>query len=184
MRKDVMEECSVSVDCDTCCYLLGKSVLSDDFPVRQSGKLSVSFRKLMCLTKAVAVMKRIMNWRIHHCNNPVFTGEKYCFLHPTPIPTLPDTCFLAVSELCKDTPRIHWTIPWEKSTGESVLWVLMVIPVVTLTTWKCTVSWLRAKEWQEACFFQKNQIYDQSCCSNEEESEPVCFASRFEAETI
>ena len=41
-----MEECSVSVDCHTC-YLLGESVLSDDFPVRQSSKQPVSFRKLI-----------------------------------------------------------------------------------------------------------------------------------------
>ena len=92
--------------------------------------------------------------------------------------------FPCMSELCKDTPRMYCKIPWEKRSGESVLWVLSAIPIVTLINWNCTLRWLLSKKWQEDCFFSKTQICDQNCCWNEEKNEPVCFSGRFEAANL
>ena len=50
--------------------------------------------------------------------------RKYCFYRQVWIPRFTNTCFTADSELCKDKPRTHRTIPWEKRSGESVLWLL------------------------------------------------------------
>ena len=57
MRKDVMEECSVSVDCHTCS---DPDYLKMYF-VPRSGKKPVSLRKLKYFIKVVAVMKRKVN---------------------------------------------------------------------------------------------------------------------------
>ena len=114
---------------------LGETVLSTN-----KGQVAVSFRKLKCLTKVTIVMKR---------------SEPLCFSHRFKSPTiqlshgnkkkniLPSgpnlrihnnmhTCF---SELCKDTCRTQWTIPWERRSGEIVLWMLNLIPVVILFRW-------------------------------------------------
>ena len=93
------------------------------------------------------------------------------------------TCFPAVSELNKDTPRVHCVISWDKKSRESVLWMLIAITVVILIRWNCTVRWLPSKKWQAAYYFQKTQIHDQSCF-NEERNEPECFPGKFEAAMI
>ena len=92
------------------------------------------------------------------------------------------TCFPSFSELCKDTPRTHHTIPWKKRSWETFLLVLTDTNVVTLIRWNYTVFWHYSDEWQLACCFQKSQILDQTCFSNEEQNEPVLFSGRFEAE--
>lgn len=40
---------------------------------------------------------------------------------------VPKSIFPCSLELCKDTPGPHCIIPWEKMSGESVLWVLTTI---------------------------------------------------------
>ena len=44
----------------------------------------------------------------------------YFFCHPTPIPRFIKTCRPTFSELCKDTPRKHCIIPWEKKKCQGV----------------------------------------------------------------
>ena len=71
-------------------------------------------------------------------------------------------CVLAVSLHNSETARKH-------------VWVLTAVPAVTLIRWK----WLLRKKCQAACFFQKTQNPDQSCCCNEKQSEPVWFSGMF-----
>ena len=78
-----------------------------------------------------------------------------------PISRFTKTCFPAVSELCKDTPITHCTVPLERISGRSVLWLLATIPGVILVRWNCTVRWLISRNWQAACCFQKTQKLDQ-----------------------
>ena len=105
---------------------------------------------------------------------------KYFFCHQAPITRFKEACFPSFSELCKNRPRKHCTIPWEKRSRESVLWVSIAISVVTLTRWNCTVRWLPRKKWQVPWFLKKAQILDQRCCY-EEKNEPRCFSISIEA---
>ena len=86
-----------------------------------------------------------------------FSLRKILFCHQAPIPRFTKTYFPAVSELHKDTPMTRCTIPLEKMSGRSVLWLLTTKPVVTLVRWNCTVRWLISRKWQAACRFQKTQ---------------------------
>ena len=65
-----------------------------------------------------------------------------------------------IFRFCKGTPRPHCTIPQEKRSGESVLWALTAIPLVTLIRSNYTFTWFFSKKWQTACFFQKTKIVD------------------------
>ena len=131
----------------------------------------VSFIKHKNLSIAVVVMKE----KINHCplfqvscwNYSGFTVGKYFFCPDSPIPMFTKACFLAATELYKDTPRIHCTILWENWSGKSALWLLTAVSLVTLIWWNCSARWLSNKKWQTACFFQKTQKLDQSC-GNEE----------------
>ena len=105
------------------------------------------------------------------------------FYHKGPIPRFTKACFLAASELCTDTPRTHCTIPWEKMSGETVLWELISIPVVILSGWNHTVRWLPCLKSEGACCFHKTPKLNQSYCFNEK-NETVCFSGSFEVETI
>ena len=103
-------------------------------------------------------------------------GISLLFCHQaTPIPSFTKTWLSGYSNLCKDTPETQCTILWEKRSGESVLWVLTAIPVVTLINWNCVLKWLLSKKWQEACFFSKTQILDQNCCWSEEKINQCVF---------
>ena len=105
------------------------------------------------------------------------------FYHKGPIPSFTKACFPAASELCKDAPRTHRTIPWEKMSGETVPWELISIPVVILTGWNNTVRWLPCLKSEGACCFHKTPKLYQSYCFNEK-NETVCFSGSFEVETI
>ena len=135
-----------------------ETVLSDDFSAR-SGKKTVSLVKLKYVIKTVVERREkwtsVFFWQIWGCKSPTFTGGKYSLCHQAQILRFTKTCFPAVSELCKDNPRTLCTIPWEKSSGESVLWVLSVIPVVTLIRWSSNIRWLPSKEWKAAFSFRK-----------------------------
>lgn len=136
---------------------------------------------------AQVCMKRKMNQGILYqywgCNFPAFTGGKYCFCQWSSMPRFRKTWSSAVSELCKDTTRTHCTIPWEKRSRESVLWMLTPITVVTQNKWNCTRRWLPSKKWQIVNFFQKTQIFDQSFYCNEKKNRPVYFSGLYEAAT-
>ena len=114
---------------------------------------------------------------------PSLWGNIYFAIRPQ-FPGSQKKCFLRFSELCKDTPRKHCTIPWEERTVESALWVLNAVAFVTQIRWNSTVRWLPSEKWQAACFFQNSQELDQSCCSNEVKTESVCFSGRLETENI
>ena len=152
---------------------LGESVLSYDFPARSGKQLFLS--------------QNSKNWP-----KLLFYDEKYepgCFSVQFEAETIKllqseNTSFACIWELCKDTPRMHCKIPWEKRSGESILWVLTTIPIVTLINWNCTLKWLLSKKWQEACFFSKTQILDQNCCWSEEKNQPAYFSWRCEVATI
>lgn len=101
--------------------------------------------------------------------------EKNCFYHKAPIPSFKKVCFLSVSQLYRDTHRIHCTIPWQRMSGESVLWVLTSIQVVNLIRGNGIVRWIPSNKWQEACHFQKTQILDHISYWNEEKNELVYF---------
>lgn len=111
-------------------------------------------------------------------------GENTDFILRPQFPCSQKTCFLTFSELCKDTPRKHCAILWEKRTMEIVLGVLNVMPLVTQIRWNSTVKWFPSEKWKAACFFQNTQKHDQSCCSNEVKSESDCFSGRLKTDNI
>ena len=65
--------------------------------------------------------------------------------------------FACILELCKETPRKPWNISWEKRSGESVLWVLTAIPIVTLIWWNCAN--LQTRSGKQHVSFRKLKIY-------------------------
>ena len=95
---------------------------------------------------------RVFLWQVWGSNYPGFTGGMYCLFTQAPIPRFTKSCFPEVSEVCKDTPGTHRTIPGAVRSGEHVLWVFTGIIVVTLIRWNCTVRWLPSKTWQAACY--------------------------------
>ena len=86
-------------------------------------------------------------------------SQKEAFYQKGPISRFTKTCFLAVSEFCKDIPSIQCAILLEKMSGESVLCVLNVLPVVTLIRWNCIDRWLPIKKWQVVCCSQKTKNF-------------------------
>jgi len=125
-------------------------------------------------------MKRKMNHcaffcQFWSCNYSFFIGEKHCFYQQVPGPRFTKTGFPTVSELCKDTPKSLWTIPGGKRSGETFLWVLTAIPVVTIFRWNWNVRWLPSKKCETACLFQKTLIVDQICFFSEDKNETQCF---------
>lgn len=106
-------------------HQLGESVVREISSLKQQADC---FQKLKYLIKAVALMRR-KKWtlcfssRFEAASLQVSQG-KYCFYCQVRISRFTNTCFAAVSELCKDKPRTHRTVPWEKRSGESVLWLL------------------------------------------------------------
>ena len=119
-----------------------------DFQGR-SVKQLVSFRKLKILTKAVVVMKSKVNQCVFlaclGCNYPAFIGGKYRFFSIMAQCPGSQKCFLAVSEFCKDKPRTQCTNPREKMFRESVLWVFIAIPIVTLISGNSFVRWVPSR---------------------------------------
>ena len=59
---------------------------------------------------------------------------------------------------CIKTFRTHWTIPYEKQSGESVFWVLSSIPVISLIRWYWTVRWLPSKSGKQPISFRKQKL--------------------------
>ena len=128
----------------------------------KKSEASFYFRKLKIMTKAVVVMKSepvCYSGKFKSETNQFSLRKILCL--QAPIPRFTKTCFPAVSELCKDTPITHCTVPLERISGRSVLWLLATIPGVILVRWNCTVRWLISRNWQAACCFQKTQKLDQ-----------------------
>ena len=143
------------------------------------------FRKFKIMTKAAVVMKRKMTQCVFLVSLMLqpssFHWEKnISFAITSQFPG----CILAVSELYKDTSRTHCSIPWEKMSLESVLWVFTTRKDVTIIRWNCTVRLYPRKKWQAAYCIEKTHKHVQICCCNEEQNEPVCFPGRVEAATI
>ena len=94
---------------------LGVTELSDDFPERR-GKQPVSYIKHKNLTKVV-IMKiktnQSVSWQDCGCNYPFYKCGKDSFYLFLFVCRFTNACFLAVSELCKDTLRTHCTIIWK-----------------------------------------------------------------------
>ena len=83
--------------------------------------------------------------------------------------------FCAPSFLAEIWRNSQWTIPWEKRSGESVLWVLTGrvfcecwLPYLLLP-WLVNLSCQRTSQEQVASslFLSENRKLDQSCCYNE-----------------
>ena len=89
--------------------------------------------KLGCFIKHQHVMKLsvIKKGKMHQCLFPSylrpqgfdFVRPKCCFLLDQFLG--PEKPFPTGSELCQDTSKIHCTIPLDKDSGTSVLWVLL-----------------------------------------------------------
>ena len=95
-------------------------------------------------------------WQVSGYNYTAFTMGKLFLFNQALLTRFTQTNFPAFSELCKDISRKQCTIPWEKRSGKSILWVLTAIPVLTLTVWNGIVSCLmKSKKWKAACFFRK-----------------------------
>ena len=119
------------------------------------------------------------------CNYPGSKKANYWFYHKGPIPRFTKTCFLAVSKLCKDTPKTCCTIPREKKNVRGECSVNFdTITVVTLIWWNSTVRWLHSKKSETSFLFQKTQNHEQSCCCHGKKNEPVCFSGKFNTATI
>ena len=121
-------------------------------------------------------------WQVWGWNCPAFTGVKYCFCNQAPISVFTKTCYPAVSELCKYTYRKHHTIPLEKWSRESVLWLLTTIPVVTQLRRKCTVRWLPKIRGKQTA--SENSNTWSNLWSEWRENKSVGFSGRLEAATI
>lgn len=141
-------------------------------------------QKTKNLAKAVVVMKRKMNphglsglklqlSRIQKAN--------YWFYHRAQFPGSPKTCFLAVSKLCKDTPKTCCTIPWEKKCQE-VFWKFWHHNCYPhLVKQYCQVT--SQQEVRDILLFQKTQNHDQSCCCHGRKMNRV-FSGKFNTATI
>ena len=85
------------------------------------------------------------------------------------------TCFPALSKRWKETPRTHCSIPWEKKVQGRVFLSVDCHTSCFLIKWKYTVRCFSSKKCQEACFFQKTQILEQSCGCNEKKMNQNLF---------
>ena len=112
---------------------------------------------------------KLFSWKFYGCKYPAFSRGKYFFCHQVPIPRITKTCSPDVSELCKDMARTPCPIPWKRGQGRvhCECWLpYLLLPclgeIVVLR------DDFQTKKWKAACFFQKTQILDQSCCFYEE----------------
>ena len=129
-------------------------------------------------------MKREAWHAVVHGVTKIQTQLNWTVLNKAPVPRFTDTCFLAVSELCKDTARTHCTIPWKKRCHCRVFCECWLPYWLLLWLDETTVKWLPSKKRQAACCLQKHEKLDQICCYNEEKHERVCFPGRFVAVII
>ena len=107
--------------------LSAKTVLSKDFPSR-NGKQYISLRKCKYLmTPEVQKLGKIPPCALPSCwRLQVYQVHlaKCSFLFRTQV-LGSEKHFPTASELYKDTPRTHCTIPLEESSGKHVLWELL-----------------------------------------------------------
>ena len=108
------------------------------------------------------------------------TEGKMIICHQDPIPRFTRTFSLGIWELCKDSTKTQCAIPWEKRSGDSVLWVLSTISVVNLIKWICTIRWFSSKSGKQFVSLWKLESWEYLLLYNER-NEPVCFSGRFEA---
>ena len=92
--------------------------------------------------------------------------------------------FPTVSKLSKDTVRTPCTIPLEKRWGEGVLWVLTVIPSVTLIRWNILIDDFLAWSGKHPVSFRKLQKETKAVVLMEKKNESVCFSGKLKTTTI
>ena len=135
----------------TCVQVTLFTLIRWNRPVRglpSKGQTSCSCQKTQILDQIFFVVNRkvsVFFWLVWDWKYPLFTGGKYCFYNLHTVPRFPKKGFPAVSELCKDTSMTHCTIPWKKRSGESAVWGLTAIPVVSLNKRNYTV-WVPSKK--------------------------------------
>ena len=91
--------------------------------------------------------------------------------------------FTSGFRLCKDTPRTHSTIPWEKRSRRGVLWVLNAMFVVTQIRWNCTLRWLPRMKWQAAVFVECKCL-TKAVIVMRRKGNQCAFSGRFEDATV
>lgn len=96
------------------------------------------------------------------------------------VPSFTKTCLDFQS--CVKTQVGHTVSSCDKRDHGWAFCVLTAIIVVALIRWD-SIRWLLREMWQVACFFQKNQILDESCY-NEKKNKSVCLSGRFEGSTF
>ena len=142
------------------------------------------FRKLKYMTTVVVMERKI--------NDGVFFPQvtlqissihrnKILLLPSGSVPSFTKTCLEFQS--CVKTHVGHTVLSCYKRGHGWVFCVLTAIIVVALIRWNSTIRQLPREMWQVACFFQKNQILDESCY-NEKKNKSVCLSGRFEGSTF
>lgn len=96
------------------------------------------------------------------------------------VPSFTKTCLDFQS--CVKTQVGHIVSSCDKRDHGWAFCVLTAIIVFALIRWD-SIRWLLREMWQVACFFQKNQILDESCY-NEKKNKSVCLSGRFEGSTF
>ena len=88
--------------------------------------------------------------------------------------------FPTVSKLSKDTVKTQCTIPLEKRWGEGVLWVLTVIPSVTLIRWNKLINDFLAWSGKHPVSFRKLQKKTKVVVlmKKRKKKEAVCFSGK------
>ena len=175
----------MNVDSCICFYPdEGKTELSEDFPARK-GKLRVSLRKQKYLMNKEGKNAPVCFFhQVGDCKYSwFFVWWKCCFLFrhrvlgsEKPFPT--------GVEMCKDTPRLYWTIhSLRKHSGRSILWVLL--PYLLLP-WvgEITLSDDFVALISQCLGFEKTHILQQNCDPKEEKNEPFCISFRLKMATI
>lgn len=103
MRKEVGGECSVSVDCHTCCYPNQAKLYYWKTSCQEVARRL--FQKTQIFEKVVIVKKRKMNLCVFLAGVRLqlssFHGGNHCFWNRAPFLRFTKTGFPAVSELCK-----------------------------------------------------------------------------------
>lgn len=94
--------------------------------------------------------------------------------------------FPTVSKLSKDTVKTQCTIPLEKRWGEGVLWVLTVIPSVTLIRWNKLINDFLAWSGKHPVSFRKLQKKTKVVVlmKKRKKKEAVCFSGKLKTTTI
>ena len=107
--------------------------------------------------------------------------NKILLLPSGSVPSFTKTCLEFQS--CVKTQVGHTVLSCDKRGHGWVFCVLTAIIVVALIRWNSTIRWLPREMWHAACFFQKNQILEESCY-NEKKNKSVCLSGRFEGSTF